>query len=47
MYAPAGVWPRIEMTAFDADPDSGAVRVDDDMMEAERNEMDTDAVQAA
>jgi hypothetical protein len=47
MYAPAGVWPRIEMTAFDADPDSGAVRVDDDMMEAERNEMDTPAVQAA
>jgi post-segregation antitoxin (ccd killing protein) len=47
MYAPAGVWPRIEMTAFDADPDSGAVRVDDDMMEAERNEMDTLAVQTA
>ncbi len=46
MYAPAGVWPRIEMTAFDADGE-GAVRVEDDMMEAERNEMDTPAVQAA
>jgi outer membrane lipoprotein SlyB len=47
MSAPAGVWPRIEMTAYDADPDSGAVRVEDDMMEGERNEMDTPAVQAA
>ena len=47
MYAPARVWPQIEMTAFDADPDEGAVRVEDDMMEAERNEMDTPAVQAA
>jgi hypothetical protein len=46
MYAPAGVWPRIEMTAYDADGE-GAVRVEDDMMEAERNEMDTPAVQAA
>jgi ribosome modulation factor len=46
MYAPAGVWPRIEMTAFDADGE-GATRVEDDMMEAERNEMDTAAVQAA
>jgi hypothetical protein len=33
MYAPARVWPQIEMTAFDADPDSGAVRVEDDVME--------------
>jgi hypothetical protein len=33
MYAPARIWPRIEMTAFDADPDSGAVRVEDDVME--------------
>jgi hypothetical protein len=46
MYAPAGVWPRIEMVAYDADGE-GAVRVEDDMMEAERNEMDTPAVQAA
>jgi hypothetical protein len=46
MYAPAGVWPRIEMVAYDADGE-GATRVEDDMMEAERNEMDTDAVQAA
>ena len=33
MYAPARIWPRIEMTAFDADPESGAVRVEDDVME--------------
>lgn len=33
MYAPARVWPEIEMTAFDADPDEGAVRVEDDVME--------------
>jgi hypothetical protein len=33
MYASARVWPQIEMTAFDADPDSGAVRVEDDVME--------------
>ena len=33
MSAPARVWPQIEMTAFDADPDSGAVRVEDDVME--------------
>jgi hypothetical protein len=33
MYAPAGVWPRIEMVAFDADG-KGATRVEDDMMEA-------------
>jgi hypothetical protein len=46
MYAPAGVWPKIEMVAYDADGE-GAVRVEDDMMEAERNEMDTAAVQAA
>jgi ribosomal protein L11 len=34
------------MVAFDADGE-GAVRVEDDMMEGERNEMDTPAVQAA
>ena len=33
MYAPARVWPKIEMVAFDADSE-GAVRVDDDMTEA-------------
>jgi hypothetical protein len=33
MSAPARIWPQIEMTAFDADPDSGAVRVEDDVME--------------
>jgi ribosome modulation factor len=47
MYAPADVWPQIEMTAFDADPDSGAVRVEDDMMEAKRNEMNTPEFQRA
>jgi hypothetical protein len=50
MYAPAGVWPRIEMVAFDADGE-GAVRDDgineSGVAEGERNEMDTDAVQAA
>lgn len=33
MSAPARMWPRIEMVAFDADPESGAVRVEDDVME--------------
>jgi hypothetical protein len=33
MSAPARIWPEIEMVAFDADPDSGAVRVEDDVME--------------
>ena len=46
MSAPAGVWPRIEMVAYDADGE-GATRVEDDMMEAERNEMDTPEFQRA
>jgi hypothetical protein len=33
MYTPARLWPQIEMVAFDADPDSGAVRAEDDVME--------------
>lgn len=40
MYAPARVWPQIEMTAFDADPDDGAIRTDDDMMEGLRDPKD-------
>ena len=50
MYAPARVWPQIEMVAFDADGE-GATRDDgiseQGVAEAERNEMDTPAVQAA
>lgn len=39
MSAPARLWPEIEMTAFDADPDSGAVRTEDDVMEAAKPEI--------
>jgi hypothetical protein len=50
MYAPARVWPQIEMVAFDADGE-GATRdngIDESgVAEGERNEMDTPAVQAA
>ena len=49
MYAPAGVWPRIEMVAYDADGE-GAVRddgIDESGVAEERNELDTPAVQAA
>lgn len=45
MYAPAGVWPRIEMVAFDADGE-GAVR-DDGVAENDRSEMDTPEFQRA
>jgi hypothetical protein len=45
MYAPARVWPRIEMVAFDADGE-GAVR-DDGVAENDRSEMDTPEFQRA
>jgi hypothetical protein len=50
MYAPARIWPKIEMVAYDADGE-GAVRDDDidesGIADGDRNEMDTAAVQAA